>query len=61
VETYKDFVQFKEGMHHMYVKAKKDPAHQWFPTNYRLTTEDVCLIVNDWEYGWKTPEKKWGT
>jgi hypothetical protein len=33
VETYKDIVHFKEGMHHMYVQEKKDPTHQWFPTN----------------------------
>jgi hypothetical protein len=40
-------------MHHMYVQVKKDPTHQWLPTKYRLITKDVCLIVNDWEDGWK--------
>jgi hypothetical protein len=32
----------------------------WFPTKYKLTTEDVCLIVNDWEYGWETLVEKMG-
>jgi hypothetical protein len=60
VETYKDITHFKVGMHHMYVQAKKDPTRQWFPTSYRLTIEDVCLIVNDWEDGWKIPAEKIG-
>jgi hypothetical protein len=44
----------------MYVQAKKDPTCQWFPTSYRLTTEDVSLIVNDWEEDWKIPVEKIG-
>jgi hypothetical protein len=44
----------------MYVQAKKDPMRQWFPTSYRLTTEDVNLIVNDWEEDWKIPTEKTG-
>jgi hypothetical protein len=47
-------------MHHMYVQAKKDPTCQWFPTSYRLTTEDMSLIVNDWEEDWKSPAEKTG-
>jgi hypothetical protein len=39
---------------------KRDPTHQWFPTNSRLIAGDVCQIVNDWEEGWKTPENKMG-
>ena len=34
--------------------------HMWFPTKYKLTIEDVCLIVNDWEYGWETLVEKMG-
>jgi hypothetical protein len=44
----------------MYVHTKKDTTFQWFPTSYRLTTEDVCLIVNDWEEEWKIPTQKIG-
>jgi hypothetical protein len=55
IETYRDIVRFKEGMHHMYVQAKKDPARQWLPTHYRLTTDDLCLIANNWEVEWKLP------
>jgi hypothetical protein len=44
----------------MYVQAKKDPTHEWLPTNYRLKTKDVCLIVNDWEEEWKTTTEKTG-
>jgi hypothetical protein len=43
METYKDIVHFKEGMHHMYVQEKKDPVQQWFPTNYKLTTRGCML------------------
>jgi hypothetical protein len=44
----------------MYVQAKKDPARQLISTKYSLTREDVCLIVNYWEDGWKTPAEKMG-
>jgi hypothetical protein len=50
-----------QSRHAPYVCASKEgPMHQWLPTNYRLTTEDVCLIMNDWEDGWKTPAEKIG-
>jgi hypothetical protein len=45
-------------MHHMYVQDKKDPTQQWLPTTYRLTIEDVNLIINDWEEEWKSPPEK---
>jgi hypothetical protein len=44
----------------MYMQVKKDPACQLMPTNYRLTIEDVSLIYDDWEDGWKTPAEKMG-
>jgi hypothetical protein len=60
VTTYKDITLFRANMHHLYVQAKKDPAWQWFPTSYRLTTEDVNLIITDWEEEWKSPAEKTG-
>jgi hypothetical protein len=39
----------------MYIQAKRDPDQQWFSTNYRLTEQDVSLIINDREEEWKTP------
>jgi len=42
----------------MYVHARKDPVRQWLPTSYRLTTEDVSLIVNECEEEWKRPTEK---
>jgi hypothetical protein len=39
----------------MYIQAKRDPTHQWLPTSYKLTVDDVCLISNDWEEEWKVP------
>ena len=60
VATYKDITRFRVGMHHMYVKAKKDPTRQWFPTSYMLTTENVNLTVNDWKEDWKRPTEKTG-
>jgi hypothetical protein len=47
-------------MHHMYVQEKKDPTCQLFPTNYRLTPKDICIIVNDSEEEWKITLEKIG-
>jgi hypothetical protein len=33
---------------------------KWLPTTYRLTMEDVNLIINDWEEEWKSPPEKIG-
>jgi hypothetical protein len=47
-------------MHHLYVQAKRDYVWHWFPTSYRLTIEDVKLIINEWEEEWKIPtDKTW--
>jgi hypothetical protein len=47
--------EFKAGPHHMYIQAKRDPDQQWLLTSYRLTKQDVSLIVNDWEAEWRKP------
>jgi len=56
VETYQDIERFKVGMYHMYIQAKRDHACHWLPTSYKLTSDDVFLIANDWEEEWKV----WG-
>jgi hypothetical protein len=55
VEAYKAVVHFKEGHHHMYVQAKKDPDRQWLRTQYKLTEEDMGHIMVDWDDEWKIP------
>jgi ubiquinone biosynthesis protein Coq4 len=45
---------------YVYSRKKGPCMHQWLPTNYKLTSEDVCLIANDWEDEWKTPIEQMG-
>jgi hypothetical protein len=59
--SYQDVMHFRDGMHHLYVQAKKDLVHQELPTNYRLTVEEVHAIINDWEDDWKNPTDKPGS
>jgi hypothetical protein len=58
VATYKDMCGLKQACTTCMCRPRRIQVHQWFPTSYRLTTEDVCLIVNDWEEGWKIPTEK---
>jgi hypothetical protein len=44
----------------MCVQAKKDPMRQKFSASYRLTTEDMNLIITDWKEDWKIPIEKTG-
>jgi ubiquinone biosynthesis protein Coq4 len=44
----------------MYMQEKRDPTCQWIPTNYKLTSDGVFLIANDWEDEWKTPIEQTG-
>ena len=39
----------------MYIHARRDPDKQWIPVAYKLSEEDVSMIVNDWEDNWKKP------
>jgi hypothetical protein len=55
VEAYKGIACFKDGRHHMYIQAKKDPEQQWLSCRYKLTEVDVGQIIEDWEDEWKTP------
>jgi hypothetical protein len=55
VDAYKTVVRFKVGRHHMYVQEKKDSDQQWFPTQYRLTEDDMGHIMVDWDDEWKIP------
>jgi hypothetical protein len=55
VKAYNAVVHFKEGIHHIYVQAKKDPNQQWLPTRYRLTEEEMGHIMEDLDDHWKIP------
>lgn len=33
----------------MYVQERRDPNQEWLPTTYKLTEENVSMIVADWD------------
>ena len=37
----------------MHVQEKKEPNQLWFPTQYRLTKEEMGHIMVDWDEEWK--------
>jgi hypothetical protein len=39
----------------MYVQEKKDPNQEWFPTQYKLTEEEMGHIMEYWDDDWKIP------
>jgi hypothetical protein len=55
VEAYKEIVPFKEGRHHMYIQAKRDPNEQWLMKRDSLTRDEVGQIMEYLEDDWKTP------
>jgi hypothetical protein len=59
--AYKDVARFRADMHHLYVQGKKDPVRQELSTSYRLTLEDVHLLISDWEDEWKNLADKPGS
>jgi hypothetical protein len=44
----------------MYIQEKRDPVHLWVATSYKLTSDNVCLIANDWDEEWKLPTEEMG-
>jgi hypothetical protein len=55
VDAYGLVVEFQEDIHHMYIKAKKDPREEWVQMKYKIAEEDIQLIMQDWEPDWKVP------
>lgn len=39
----------------MYVQERRDPNQEWLPTTYKLTEENVSMIVAYWDKEWKVP------
>jgi hypothetical protein len=58
VETYKPIVWFMEDHHHMYIQAKKYLREEWVKKKYRITEEDIELIMQDWDTDWKVPSNE---
>jgi hypothetical protein len=51
-------IQFRDAP---YVHSgQKDLVCQWFPTDFKLIADDVCLIDNYWEDEWKNPTEQTG-
>jgi ribosomal protein L24E len=47
VEAYGLVVKFCVDKHHMYIKTKKDPREEWVQTKYKITKEDIQLVMQD--------------
>jgi hypothetical protein len=45
----------KEGHRHIYVQENNFPYQQSFPTQYRLTEEEMGNIMSDWDDEWNIP------
>jgi hypothetical protein len=55
VEVYTLIAWFREDRHHIYIQAKKDPREEWVQKKYKITKEDIHLIMQDWDPYWKVP------
>jgi hypothetical protein len=45
VEAYGPVMEFHVDRHHMYIKSKKDPREEWVQTKYKITEEDIQLVM----------------
>jgi NACalpha-BTF3-like transcription factor len=57
VEAYGPIVEFRTDRHHMYIKSRKDPREEWVQMKYKITEEDIQLVMQDWEPDWKVQQK----
>jgi hypothetical protein len=55
VETYTPVARFRADQHHIYIQAKKDLREEWVQTKYKITKEDIHLIMQDWDPEWNIP------
>jgi hypothetical protein len=55
VEAYTLIARFQAYRHHIYIQAHKDPREEWVQSKYKITEEDIQLIMQDWEPDWKVP------
>jgi hypothetical protein len=39
----------------MYVQVKKDLREEWVQMKYKITKEDIHLIMQDWDPYWNIP------
>jgi hypothetical protein len=56
VEAYTPIAWFQEDRHHIYIEAKKDSREEYVHTKYKITKEDIHLIMQDWDPNWKVLE-----
>jgi hypothetical protein len=45
VGAYKPIARFMADHHHMYMQAKKYLREEWIKSNYKITEEDIHLIM----------------
>ena len=43
------------GPHSIHVQERHDPERQWFPTPYKLSDEELEVIIDDWPTPWRDP------
>jgi hypothetical protein len=46
-------MEFHADKNHMYIKARKDLEKAWVQKKYKITEEDIQLVIWDWEPDWK--------
>lgn len=54
-ENMKHIAEFKEDMHHVYIRAWKDPSQTWTPLQFIVTNDIVHNIVEAWPASWRGP------
>ena len=43
-----NILQFAIRPHSIYIQARRDPDQQWLPLPYKVTTEELDAIVQEW-------------
>ena len=48
VAKYQRIIQFAVSPHSIHIQVRSDLDKQWLPFPYKITTEDLDVIVQDW-------------
>ena len=52
---YQRILWFAIGSHSIHIQARRDPDRQWLPLPYKVTTEYLDTIMQDWPGDWHVP------
>ena len=45
---YQRIAHFAIGRHTVYIQAWRDPTKRWTPMRYKVTDDDLEVMVNSW-------------